>query len=392
MKTFLSPFSSGQRNTLLAMLLGLAAPVLLSAQQPVDPPMVDHPMMDSLHHRMERRMAEMQNRLDAIQEYLSQTDHELLWASPPDFPDFPFDQEGRADSENEIPEMKDAEDFPFYGLPPHGPGFQFFEEFEDPEEWDRFLRQNLGNLDKWISIEELDTVAGTNGKRVTTIVLRGRTNDTVVFEGDGSLGYSFADSNGHFVVRGHNLVGDTIFLRNGKSININGISIYGDTAISDTTGNFVWTWDNRRPGRHSYRYFDRQKKHYPSGDSRRGYAWSYPDQSQSARLSDLTPDDISRLKNTDLNPTRRIIPLGIDDLKVTPFRSTRQLRVEFSSPGNDNLTVQLFDTDGNLIHDEHLNRHSGEYDNRIKIADLAGQSLYIRISRGKQSLMKRIDL
>lgn len=390
MKTFSFVLFLLKHGSLAAALLWISTPLMVSAQH--DEPMaVDQAMTDSLHHRMERRMAHMQERMQAMQEYLQQSENDLRWIDPSEIAPNMQDEAWFDDFEEAIPDWNDLAQRPPQFFPPDGFDFENFEPFGEPDNWNSFFLSPPGSGGHWISLEACDTIPGKDGKRFKTMVLRGKTNDTVVFEGDGSMVYSLADSNGYFVVRGDNLVGDTIDLRNGKNIYINGVRIYRDTAACDSSGNFYWTWNNPKPGRHAYHFFDRQRKH-PKSHSRGNYYWSYTDQNRGARLADLTTDEISHLKNTDLKPTRRTIPLGIDNLKVTPSPSGQQLRIEFSSPGNDNLTVQLFDTDGNLIHDEHLKRHSGDYDNRIKIPNLHDQSLFIRISRGKQSLMKRIDL
>jgi len=377
MKTFFNAISTTSlRAGLWAVVLCLTAPLMLPAQNqgnvsPSDP----NPMLDSLNRRLDRRMAEVQDRIKAMQDYIAQAqpgDEDFI--ATPDIPNM-FDEDFFEDIQHRMPDMDDLRD-QLDNMPPLPDfDFNFDDQFLKQGEWNHFFQDEPGHNGMYIYIEQSDSADNKPGKKVKKFIILRGDKDTITFEGNHNLIYSITDDNGHFTI---------------KSLGPD-----GDTLMADTTGSLYYAWrSDGKPG-----------KHFAWKNAGKNFAWSSPDDDSfkynyqfknrdfgSAPLSDLSADDISRLKRTELKPAKKVIPLGIDDLKVNIMRESNQLRLRFSAPGDGDLSVQLFDENGTLFHDEYLRKNNGRYDNRISLPDNEANTIFLRITRGKQSLVKKLDL
>ena len=363
-----------------ALLLLAASPLLTSAQSQTYYFSGDDVLTDSLNQRMQRRMADVSLRMDSLSDYLADLhpgDDAFFWMTP-DFPPMP-DMDFFNPADFDFPEFPEPADC-FRAMPPM-PEFEFdfspdfFGDETGADSLFHFFRQGPGDGGVWIYLDNRDSVGGTAGGNFKKVVILRQNNDTVVLEGDHNMVYTIADSNGVYSVKNYKLAGDTI--------------------ITDPKGTYSYTYSDhsRKPGKNFNWSVGRKGGSYRVPRQFSGnYFVTPPAGGQSSNITDLTPREIENLKNTDLKPSRKAALLGINKLKADLIRDSRQLRLRFNLDGEGDLNVQLFDSDGTLFHDESLRKSSGRYDNRIALPDSHAEAYYVRITRGKQSLIKKIAL
>lgn len=361
-----------------AAFLLLTSPLLTAAQSANHFFAEGDPAADSLHQRIQRRMADVSQRLDSLTDYLADLrpgDDGFVWLAP-DFPSLPsidfFDQP-------DMDELDRIDPGTYFPMMPPMPDFHFDFPPDFPSDWYEgddnfnFFWKSPGEGGISICDDPRDSLNRKPGQKGRNFVVICQGDDTIMLGGNHGMVYSIADSNGYFTAKTYKLAGDSLF--------------------ADTAGGYFYAYsdDAGQPGKQFNWHMDRKKGYFsePKHVSR-GYYLTNPGNARSAALTDLTPHDISNLKKSDLKPSRKVIPLGIDDLRINPLRDSHQLRLRFGVQGDSDLTVQLFDQDGAMFHDESLRKSNGSYDNRITLPDHASDELYIRISQGKQSLIKKI--
>lgn len=367
-----------------AALLLIVSPVLISAQ-PVGHYFPDgDPAIDTIHQRMNRRMAEINQRFnslsDSLTDYLRDIDpgdDASVWLSPgfPPMPSFDFfdnpDMDGLDLSETDgyFPMIPPVPDFEF-DFSPDVPG-----DWNEENDFFNFFRGSPDDRGFYMWFDHPDSLGWKPCQKGKSMVIVRRGNDSIVLDGNNGTVYSIADSNGVVMLKGYKLADDSL--------------------LSDSTGTYFFSYsDNDGEPRKQFRWnIDRKRGNFrePRATSR-GYYMARPDAARSSTLADLNSRDIANLKNSDLKPARKTVPLGIDDLRVNLLRDSQQLRLRFDLQAEAPMNVQVFDRDGSIFHDETLRKSNGRYDNRITLPDEPSDEFYLRITSGKQSLIKKIVL
>ncbi len=108
-------------------------------------------------------------------------------------------------------------------------------------------------------------------------------------------------------------------------------------------------------------------------------------------IADLSKEEIERLRKSDLKPAKSFSPLGLEELKARFSHFGDKLSLSFEYPYGEKLTVKLFDDNGKQFYHEEIVQSTGGYDRKIQLPEELGDQLYLRISSGKQSIIKRID-
>ena len=108
-------------------------------------------------------------------------------------------------------------------------------------------------------------------------------------------------------------------------------------------------------------------------------------------ISDLSKEEIDRLKKSDLKPAKSFSPMGLEELKARFSHFGDKLSLSFEYPYGEKLTVKLFDDNGKQFYHEEIVQSTGGYDRKIQLPEELGDKLYLRVSSGKQSIIKRID-
>ncbi|HAQ65168.1 MAG TPA: hypothetical protein DCR43_04850 [Bacteroidales bacterium] len=354
----------------------LTAPLILSAQHPNDMPSKDA-MKDSMYQRFQRRMSDIGQRMDSLTDYLADLqpgDEGFAFFAP----DLSMISDGVffEDLNEHMPDFEELSE-QFQNMPAM-PEFDFQGDFYEGDGdapcQKQFFRGNPGHMGVWVYIEKPDSLAGKSCKKIRKVmVLRGG-SDTVMLEGNEKMVYTIVDDNGQITVKSDGMGGDTI--------------------LTDSTRQYHF-YGTRDGNPHQPFRYNVQRRAGRRGEAEPlmsdNFAFNSNDRG-SARLSDLTADEISRLKRTDLKPGRKVVPMGVENLEASFLRRKQQLALRFDAPGEGALTIQLFDDQGSLIHDESLRKSNGRYDNRIALPERPSDELYLRISRGRQSIVKKLEL
>ncbi len=377
MKTFIPKFRLFTCFATCAVAITLlATPLSLSAQHPGDLP-DENAMNDSMQQRLQRKMAAIGLRMDSLSDYLANLHpgDEAFTFIAPDLSMIP-DGEFFDDMKVRIADFDELSD-QLENMPPM-PEFDFQGDFFDGKNHIlprmHFFRGNPGHKGVWVYIEKPDSLEGKSCKKIKKVmVLRGG-NDTIMLEGDDKMVYTIVDDNGQISVESNWLDGDTIISDSTRKYHVYGF------ASKKNNEPFRYNIRRRAGTREDERPFGRDRFVFDPGNS------------GSARLSDLTADEINRLRRTDLKPGKKVVPLGIDDLGANLLRRKQQLTLRFNAPGEGELQIQLFDDQGALIHDESLRKFNGRYDNRIALPESHNDILFLRITRGSQSLVKKLEL
>lgn len=351
----------------------LMTPLDLSAQHPNNKTM-QHALNDSMQQRLQKRMAEVGLRIDSLTDYLVNLHpgDEAFSFIAPDFSMIAdeafFDdlRENLTDIEGMSEQLADKHEFDFSG--------NFFKGKKGAPGRMHFFRGTPDDKGVWVYIDKQDSLADKPSRRVRKVMVFHKGKDTVIYEGNGKMVYTMFDDNGQITVKSNGVDCDTIY-----ADSISQYHVYGITSENENEP-FRYNIRRRAGTRGEERPFDRDHFAFNPGNS------------GAARLSDLTADEINRLRQTDLKPGKKVVPLGIDNLEANLLRRKQQLTLRFNAPGEGELQIQLFDDQGALMHDESLRKFNGRYDNRIALPESHNDILFLRISRGSQSLVKKLEL
>lgn len=162
-----------------------------------------------------------------------------------------------------------------------------------------------------------------------------------------------------------NEYGDTVQIMKGLQFNMPPTPKFSD----NPRNNFMWRGD-RNPHARIHNY-------YRPGSG--------------ATISDLTNEELTRLKKSELKPTKSYSPLGLERLEARFNHFGDKLSISFDYPFGEKLTVKLFNENGKQFYHEEILQSTGGYERKIQLPEDMGEMVYLRITSGKQSIVKRID-
>ncbi|MEM7161393.1 MAG: PDZ domain-containing protein [Bacteroidota bacterium] len=107
-------------------------------------------------------------------------------------------------------------------------------------------------------------------------------------------------------------------------------------------------------------------------------------------VEELTQEECDKVNE---NAEHRITPdnnLGLTDVNFFPNPNNGLFNLNFETPNNGDLTVNIYDQNGRTVYKEMLAEFEGEYNNRIDISERANGTYYLQIIQNNKTYNKKI--
>lgn len=112
----------------------------------------------------------------------------------------------------------------------------------------------------------------------------------------------------------------------------------------------------------------------------------------SVSLEDISSADIRQLNDNSRVDLPRNSDLSINDLSFTPNENMGHFDLTFSLPSTGETVIDIYNGEGRSIYNYELGSFSGEFEDRVDLAQNGTGTYYLKIVQGNKGLTKAVNL
>jgi hypothetical protein len=117
---------------------------------------------------------------------------------------------------------------------------------------------------------------------------------------------------------------------------------------------------------------------------------SYKVITKSITVELLNPEEneLKELKDSGIKTKKR--ELNVENLKFSPNPSNGKINLSFTLKEMKDVTINIYDINGNVVYTETINDFQGTYQKEIDISDKGGGAFFLQIVQGMYDVIKKI--